>query len=131
MSKGVPNSNPIRKPNKPCAEVGCSNLTRKTYCKNHEENEQETARNYNKYQRDPEVNSFYRSYAWQRVRAMALERDNYLCKRCVKQGRLVTANVVHHVVEVKTDWSLRLDIDNLESVCHACHNAEHKTVPRG
>ncbi|MGP9043354.1 HNH endonuclease [Cytobacillus kochii] len=34
-------------------------------------------------------------------------------------------------MEVKEDWNRRLDIDNLESVCHVCHNREHKGTPRG
>ncbi|WP_399533503.1 HNH endonuclease [Gemella sp.] len=33
-----------------------------------------------------------------------------------------TANLVHHKVEVRTDWSKRLEMSNLESVCRNCHN---------
>ncbi|TWK49239.1 hypothetical protein CHCC20347_1522 [Bacillus paralicheniformis] len=33
--------------------------------------------------------------------------------------------MVHHIVEVKQDWSKRLDLSNLESLCNACHNKVH------
>ncbi|PAE58568.1 HNH endonuclease, partial [Bacillus licheniformis] len=35
------------------------------------------------------------------------------------------ADMVHHIVEVKQDWSKRLDLSNLESLCNACHNKVH------
>lgn len=112
---------------KPCGEIGCNNLTRKTYCKNHEKNAQETTRKYNQYKRDPKVNSFYRSTKWQKARAVALARDNGLCQRCLKQSRVRQAQMVHHIVEVKDDWELRYNLDNLESLCHECHNRLHKS----
>ncbi len=121
----------MRRSQKPCAEFGCGNLTRKTYCKTHEKNIGETARNYNKYVRDPVIDSFYKSKEWQRARAVALEVTNGLCKRCRDQGYLVSADVVHHQVEVKDDWSQRLNLKILEPLCHSCHNLEHKTGPRG
>lgn len=120
----------MRKPQKPCAEFGCGNLTRKTYCKTHEKNAGGTQRNYNKYARDAVVDSFYKGRDWQAVRAVAYERDNGLCQRCKSNGHLVRADVVHHIIEVKADWEQRLNIDNLESLCHSCHNREHKTTPR-
>jgi 5-methylcytosine-specific restriction protein A len=49
----------------------------------------------------------------------------------LKRGILTPAEVVHHLVEVKEQWNLRLVLSNLESVCHGCHNREHKTSPRG
>lgn len=119
------------KPQRPCKEIGCRNLTRKSYCNLHENIARNIQQDYNKYQRDPKIDAFYHSSDWRRARKLALERDNYLCQRHLKQGVLVPAKIVHHIVEVKDDWSKRLDIDNLESVCYACHNREHKTSPRG
>lgn len=124
-----------KKPLRPCAEISCGNLTEKAYCKTHEkigeENRRDFTRKYNQYGRNPEINSFYQSSAWKQLRSLAYNRDNGLCQRCLKQGVIQQAHIVHHIVEVKDDWNRRLDIDNLESVCHVCHNREHKGTPRG
>ena len=124
-----------RKPMRPCAEISCGKLTENNYCKIHEknviENHRKTTQIYNRYGRDPEVNSFYKSADWKRLRALAIERDNGLCQRCSAKGIIKKANVVHHIVEVKDDWNQRLSLSNLESLCHSCHNNHHKTGPRG
>lgn len=123
------------KPRRPCAEIGCGKLTDKTYCEDHQKLGEEIRRKstqiYNRYGRDSEINSFYKSKEWKHMRALAFERDNGLCQRCVKRGILKSANVVHHIIEVKEDWNQRLLLSNLESLCHSCHNAHHKTAPRG
>lgn len=124
-----------RKPMRPCAEIGCGKLTEKTYCKPHqkidEENRKKSTQIYNRYGRDSVIDAFYKSKEWKQMRALAFERDNGLCQRCLKKGILKVANVVHHIVEVRDDWSLRLVLENLESLCHSCHNGHHKTAPRG
>jgi len=126
----------MRKPQRPCREFGCSKLTRETYCEIHkhtgEKIAQEKNQQYNMYNRPKHIDGFYKSTQWVQVRALALVRDNYLCQRCLKSGILQKAQVVHHLVEVKEDWNRRLDVDNLECLCHKCHNQHHKrTAPRG
>ena|SRR5690625_2340941 len=116
-----------KKPLRPCLEINCSKLTRETYC---EEHKKETQKFYRE-NRNKTIDKFYRSKDWLAVRKLALERDNYLCRRCLSIGELKQADVVHHIIEIKTDWSMRLVLNNLESLCHACHNAHHKTSPRG
>lgn len=116
---------------KPCAEIGCGKLTRKTYCESHEKIVQEKSQKIYRKSRDKSLDAFYKSYQWRKLRALAFERDKGLCQRCLKRGILKRADVVHHIVEVLVDWSKRFDLDNLESVCHACHNREHKAHPRG
>lgn len=74
---------------------------------------------------------FYTSAAWRAVREQALLRDHYICQKCLKKaemGKLFTphpATMVHHIVprSVRPEWELNLD--NLESLCDACHNEEH------
>lgn len=34
---------------------------------------------------------------------------------------IVNADVVDHIVPIEHDWSLRLDVKNLQPICHACH----------
>lgn len=124
-----------RKPQRPCREIGCGKLTRENYCETHTKIGQESIKkirqDYNKYKRDAKIDAFYHSPEWRKVRLLALERDNYLCQRCLKQGKLTKAKIVHHIKEVKDYWELRLVLENLESTCFPCHNREHKTSPRG
>lgn len=72
------------------------------------------------------LDRFYHSRKWKAARLHVLERDAYRCQVCKRAGRLTVADTVHHITPVKVDPSKRLDLDNLESICRACHNAEHK-----
>lgn len=74
---------------------------------------------------------FYRKPAWQKLRQMALSRDNGICVRCYKQNKIKKADVVHHIVYLTDNIQLALDLNNLESLCHACHNAEHDEKATG
>ncbi|WP_447402337.1 HNH endonuclease [Lysinibacillus sp. fkY74-1] len=84
---------------------------------------------YDRYKRDPQATSFYRSYEWQKMRDYVFKRDLGLCQPCLELGTYTTGDVVHHIVELRDGeegWSKRLDEDNLETVCHSCHNNIHK-----
>lgn len=114
----------MKKAKRPCGEVSCNTLTREGYCEVHKK---DSSREYNRYKRDPRIDGLYKSVPWRKVRSLAIERDNHLCQRCARHKILRPAKVVHHIIEVKDDWSKRLDIDNLESLCHFCHNQIHKS----
>ncbi|EIT85920.1 prophage LambdaBa02, HNH endonuclease family protein [Fictibacillus macauensis ZFHKF-1] len=91
---------------------------------------------YNKYKRDPESYRFYRSTAWRKCRQLALMRDDYLCQHCYKHDQVITpADMVHHIKEYKDHRELGLVLDNLISLCNACHNKIHhgtqQRKPRG
>ncbi|EJR76684.1 hypothetical protein IK7_04757 [Bacillus cereus VD156] len=82
---------------------------------------------YDKYKRDKEAKKFYDSTAWRRCRELALIRDNYRCQECMKHDPLipVPADMVHHIKERNEYPELALTLDNLISLCNACHNKEH------
>lgn len=71
---------------------------------------------------------------WQRAAASAIARDRGLCLACAHgdPARLTSERLsVHHIVPLREDWSLRLDEDNLASLCPACHErAERGDIPR-
>jgi 5-methylcytosine-specific restriction enzyme A len=69
--------------------------------------------------------AFYNTKAWKDKRAYILKRDGYLCQECKKYGKNVEARLVHHIIEIEEEYSLRLKNSNLVSVCHACHNKQH------
>jgi 5-methylcytosine-specific restriction endonuclease McrA len=39
---------------------------------------------------------------------------------CLKEGRYTTATIVDHIVPIRQGGA-RLDINNLQSLCHSCH----------
>ena len=63
-------------------------------------------------------NAFYVSIAWRRLRLYKLSQTPF-CERC---DCLKVATEVHHIKEVKTNPEIRLDINNLESICKSCHS---------
>lgn len=97
----------------------------KRYCPRHEG---EQARTYNKQVRNNSFNKkyadFYASTSWRKLRRSKLARDP-LCEVCMAQGRRTPATIVHHLIELRVDYSRGLEYDNLQSICQACHNAEH------
>ena len=72
--------------------------------------------------------SFYKSKAWRECRQSFLAA-NPLCMRCLKEGRVKPATIVHHTIyltkETVNDPSISLNFENLEAVCQDCHNKEH------
>lgn len=122
------------KPLRPCNKVGCNKLTDSGYCDEHTkvikrqrfERDKELKKNrdkrYDKFKRNKQSKSFYDSDGWRAVRQLALRRDRNLCVLCFNHKRMVKADVVDHIIPIQVDWSKRLLLNNLQSLCHACHN---------
>lgn len=87
------------------------------------------ARDYDRRDRDPRARAFYNGAAWRSFRLMQL-REHPLCGRCEAAGRIVPATHVHHIVELRADWSLRLEPSNAESLCAGCHSRHHAARAR-
>ena len=104
------------KPLKPCAVSGCPNLTSGTYCEKHRK---ERNIQYSRFNRDAELNRFYKSKEWRELRRSYLD-GHPLCAMCLKEGRYTTATIVDHIVPIRQGGA-RLDINNLQSLCLSCH----------
>ncbi|AYC54141.1 HNH endonuclease signature motif containing protein [Bacillus licheniformis] len=113
------------KPMKRCSHSRCRELIPydEKYCSKHK-NDHYKQYNKERYRYDKEYIKFYSSKEWQNLRQTKLNQQP-LCEQCLKQGHVTPATIVHHIIETKKDWSKRLDFDNLESVCAACHNKLH------
>lgn len=82
-------------------------------------------KDYNKYKRDVELHSFYKTTAWKELRKLKLEL-NPVCEICWERGFLEYNNlIVHHIKEVKDRPDLALSFTNLQTVCQKCHNQIH------
>lgn len=107
-----------------CARCGCSRLIdiTETYCEAHARTNAERNAEYDRTQRDRKAKAFYMSAEWQMARAAALARDAgidvYLY---VTEGRVVPAKIVHHIVELREDYTQRSSLSNLISVSKETH----------
>lgn len=68
----------------------------------------------------PEWQAFYNSKAWKKVRRAQFDHEP-LCRECRKQGRLVPAEDVDHIIQLE-DGGAPLDPENLQSLCHSHHS---------
>ncbi|MDN6852701.1 MAG: HNH endonuclease [Tetragenococcus koreensis] len=115
----------------PKIRVGNKNYSEKELEEKREASKKARHKRYNKSIRQNCFNidytEFYHSKAWNKARKAALLRDNYMCQRCLANGVITNENLlVHHKTELKNDWSKRLELKNLETVCFSCHNKIHK-----
>jgi len=72
-------------------------------------------RTYDKYKRDKELNKFYHSARWIKIRSLQLKKFP-LCIECGQP-----AKIVDHIEEIR-DGGDRYSLENLQSMCISCHN---------
>jgi len=107
----------------PCAYPGCIETIRDgRYCAQHKTI---AGREYNKYNRSPDHNKIY-GHRWRVIRQLYVSKHP-LCEECLKSGRLVPVDEVHHIVPVDKGGT-NAD-DNLMSLCRSCHNKTRYTRP--
>ncbi|MGY0692975.1 HNH endonuclease [Virgibacillus sp. FSP13] len=105
---------------KRCNKVGCNELipTAQTYCDQH------TNHNYKQYEQirtstddGKTYKRFYDTKEWKSLRYQAMLRDGFCCVMCGREAR-----IGDHIIPTKVRWDLRLDMDNIQSLCFECHN---------
>lgn len=110
---------------KRCEKPGCVEYIPRSkkppYCSDHMK---QRSRQYNS-KRDPKAVQFYRSRQWQHLRLSVLAENHHLCEVCKAQGKLTAADTVHHIIELKQNWELRLTRSNLQAICRTCHENIH------
>ncbi|GAA0491235.1 HNH endonuclease [Salinibacillus aidingensis] len=90
------------------------------------------------YQTKEQQMKFYKSKAWRQLRLFVLERDNYECQECKRNGYVKLADNdkhksldVDHIKELVDYPDLAMDPDNLETLCIKCHNRKHGRYLKG
>jgi len=72
----------------------------------------------------------YNSARWIKIRS-AMMRDYPVCQRCLEEGRTRASQLVHHIIPWQSGRSeaeqeeLMYSLDNLQCLCHVCHNEIH------
>ncbi|MEC5422383.1 HNH endonuclease [Virgibacillus sp. C22-A2] len=86
------------------------------------------------YKTKEQQKKFYKSKDWEATRLIVLERDNYECQECKRQGKVYTDKHdpdkhkrldVDHIKDLEDYPELALELDNLEVLCVKCHNRKH------
>lgn len=72
---------------------------------------------------------FYHTKAWKKTRAAYYRYRRGLCEHCLRLGKYVPGEIVHHKVHLTpeniSDPSVSLSFDNLELLCRECHALAH------
>ncbi|MBA4509939.1 hypothetical protein H1057_18135 [Clostridium sporogenes] len=120
---------------RPCKKRGCIKLTRDItgYCEEHihiaEEKQQQRNKQYDKhirYNKDKKYTKFYHSKEWKNLRKYILKLYNGIdIYSYYIEDKIVIANTVHHIEEIKDNWDKRLDVDNLFPLSDVTHNKIH------
>ena len=87
--------------------------------------DRETKRSYKATRGDKKEQHFYTSADWKLTRDVVKNRDKGLCKLCQSNDRVSFVNTVHHIEELKDEWSLRMNMSNLICLCDRCHLRVH------
>lgn len=73
--------------------------------------------------------AFYNSATWKNCKEEYLRSKGYLCERCLKQGKITPAKIVHHKIHLNpnniNNPEVAIGFNNLEALCQDCHNKEH------
>lgn len=120
------------KPKKRCNKPGCRELIDydQKYCEKHRGYGDKEYNRQVRWNKDNEKYArFYNSTEWKKLRRSYI-LAHPLCERCLAEGVIRQADVVHHVIPIRQDYSKRLDWNNLESICHYHHNLEHSDLRR-
>ncbi len=79
------------------------------------------AKHYNSENRT-EARKFRSTAQWQRKAAEIRRRDAGLCKLCLYEGRINNRRLsVHHITPISENADLKLDNDNLITLCNEHH----------
>lgn len=107
-----------------CNHAGCRALIPLTehYCERHKHEEGSRVYFHRKHS-GGRYEAFYKSSAWHKL-SNQYRIAHPMCENCLTHGIIRKVDICDHKIPIKTDWSKRLDYNNLQSLCQYCHNAK-------
>ena len=112
------------RPKRPCQHPGCGVLVNATLCEAHTRTKHRERRE----QRGSTTERGY-GYDWQKLRRVKVA-TNPICEDCLERGRARLTEEVDHIVPIEKRPDLRLNLDNLRSLCGRCHRAKTALTQR-
>ena len=73
------------------------------------------------------TNPFYSTNAWSKL-SRQFKINNPLCVMCESRGIVRVVKYVDHKIPILIDYELRLDVNNLQSLCAKCHAKKTKAI---
>ena len=104
-----------------------------TYCNEcvDKHNKSQSCKSYDDRRKDDKYHAFYQTKEWKITREALLEKYNYIdLYELHINKKIVVANTVHHIVEVREDYDKRLDLSNLFPCSARTHNKIEKVYRR-
>lgn len=112
-----------------CGKIIDYNMKRCNQCEEKfKQQKKESDRYYDKNvrrKRDKKYYNFYRSKEWEVLRKNVLSHYNHIdIYQLYINNKIVVANTVHHIIEVREDWNKRLDFDNMFPCSSETHSSD-------
>ncbi|PHM36490.1 HNH endonuclease [Xenorhabdus innexi] len=104
-----------------CRKQGCPKTTieRSGYCTDHQHT------GWQRYQQGKSRHARGYGSQWDKLKISVKQRDNHLCRPCLRQGRAVTGTTVDHIQPKAHGGTDALS--NLQLLCEACHRQKTAT----
>lgn len=125
-------------PYKVCSKINCNKLISidKRYCSKHEAeyeaNKKDYIKSYDNDRKDSKEFNFYRTTEWILLRDIIKNKYKGICLYTYyKENKIVKSEVVHHIVELKEDYSKRLEVSNLIPLSESAHKKIHAIYKTG
>lgn len=119
-------------PKKICSFSECHHIIpgNEKYCEEHkkavDQLQKEKHKHYKSKRTDIKEQRFYNSKEWIQLKEVIKYRYKGLCLwSYFVEDRIVPADVDHHIVPIKEDWSLRLCIYNVIPLSNSVHEKIH------
>lgn len=88
--------------------------------------EKQRHKDYKTSRTDKKEQEFYNSKLWLQTKEIAKSKTNYIdVYEYYINSRVVSGDVVHHMIEIKEDWNKRLDVSNLIYLTNSNHMYVH------
>ncbi|MGY3750999.1 HNH endonuclease [Vagococcus acidifermentans] len=116
------------KPLKQCNKAGCRNLVpyNERFCEKHFINAKTENDLYeNRKKIGGKYFKFYHGRKWKKLSKL-YRLNNPICVHCERRNIIRKVDVVDHKIPIKSQegWKKRYDENNLQSLCHSCHNTK-------
>lgn len=92
-----------------------------------EEERKNRLKAYKARRTDKKEQRFYSTKEWLTMSEVIKRHYLGCCVVCIlNKNEAIDSNYTHHIVELKEDWTKRLDRNNLIPLCDTCHKQIHR-----